>query len=174
MTAEQYATLPSDGAPTELVRNKVVSFSFPTPRYGQICTSVLCIVGKYLDGNDVGHLLGKSAVITARDPDTVRGGDVQWYSYRRVPPGPMPAGYLNVVPELIFEVRSPDDRWGRILAKVAEYLEAGVSIVCVLDQQSESCHVYCADEPVQVLAADRELTLEVLPGFSTLVKRFFE
>ena len=39
----------------------------------------------------------------------------------------------GIVPDLIVEVRSEDDRWGDILAKVHEYLDAGVVVVIVLD-----------------------------------------
>src|SRR5207247_6258383 len=99
-----------------------------TPRHGEICVKVVRILGRFLDDNDVGHLVSNdSGVVTERDPDTVRGGDVAFYSYERVPRGPLPRGYLQVVPELVFEVRSPTDRWGQILTKVGEYLEAGVT-----------------------------------------------
>ena len=51
----------------------------------------------------------------------------------------MPQGYLPVGAELVFEVRSPGDRWGRILGlKIGEYLEAGVKVVCVLDQMTDA------------------------------------
>src|SRR5262249_28420667 len=116
-----------------------------------------------------------SGVITERDPDTVRGADVAFYSYQRVPPGPLPRRYLAVVPELVFEVRSPSDRWSHILEKVVEYLQAGVTLVCVLDEVTETARVYRADQPEQVFTADQDLTLpEVLPDFRLPVRRFFE
>jgi Uma2 family endonuclease len=134
------------------------------------------LVGRFLDDNDVGRLVSNdSGVVTERDPDTVRGGDVAFYSYTRVPRGPLPRGYLPVVPELVFEVRSPTDRWGAILAKVGEYLEAGVTLVCVLDDVSRSARVYRSDQPEQAFSAEQELVLpEVLPGFQAVVGRFFE
>jgi len=82
---------------------------------------------------------------------------------------------LPVVPELVFEVRSPTDRWGPILAKVAEYLEAGVTVVCVLDQMTERCNLYRAEEAIEVFTAEQELTVpDVLPEFRVAVRRFFE
>jgi Uma2 family endonuclease len=129
-----------------------------------------------LDDNDLGRLVvNDSAVVTERDPDTVRGGDVAFYSYSRIPRGPCPSGYLSVVPEAIFEVRSPTDRWSKILGKVAEYLAAGVTVVCVLDDLTESAHVYRDGEAAQVFGPNDEMMLpEVLPGFKVVVKRFFE
>ncbi len=100
-----------------------------------------------------------SGVITERGPDTVRGMDVAFYSFERVPPGPLPQGYLNVVPDVIFEVRSPSDRWPKIVTKVGEHLNAGIPVVCVADQATESVVVYQAEEVVRTFTAAEELKL---------------
>jgi Uma2 family endonuclease len=176
LTAEEFAALPNDGERTELVRGRVVTLNLPAPRHGQIASKVDRIVGRFLDDNDLGHLvINDAAVVTERDPDSVRGGDVSFYSYSRVPRGPFPRGYIQAVPDAIFEVRSPTDRWSKILAKVAECLGAGVIVVCVLDDLTENIHIYRDGEAVRVLGPQDELTLpEVLPGFKAVVKRFFE
>ncbi len=176
LTAEDFLRLPNEGRPRELVRGRVVYMNVPKPRHGQICSKVDRIIGNFADEKNLGHVVSNdSGVRTERGPDTVRGADVAFYSYSRVPPGPFPDDYLPVVPELIFEVRSPTDRWSAILAKVAEYLEAGVTVVCVLDQMTERCHVYRNEEPVQDFTTEQELALpDVLPGFQVMVRRFFE
>jgi Uma2 family endonuclease len=175
MTAEEYGLLPDLGRPTELVRGRVVTMNMPFPRHGQISANTVHIVMNYLDTNDIGRVVSNdSGVITERDPDTVRGADVGFYSYQRIPRGPFPQHYLSVAPELVFEVRSPGDRWREILAKVAEYLAAGVLRVCVLDQQTETIRVYSPDEPEVKLTRDQELVLpDILPGFAARVERFF-
>src|SRR5262249_5949321 len=176
LTAEEFRRLPDDGARRELVRGRVVRRNVPAPRHGQICGKVVRALGRFLDGHDVGHLVSNdSGVLTERDPDTVRGTDVAFFSYQRVPRGPLPEGYLGVVPELVFEVRSPTDRWAAVVTKAGEYLAAGVSVVCVLDSGTQTAHVYSADAPTRVVAADEELTFpEVLPGFRAPVRAFFE
>jgi Uma2 family endonuclease len=175
LTAEDYLLLPDNGQPTELVQGRLVPMNMPMPRHGEICSTTVLIVGNFLDGHDLGRILcNDSGVITNRGPDTVRGADVAYYSYDRVPKGPLPMGYLSVAPEAVFEIRSPGDRWSEILAKVAEYLKAGVLRVCVLDQQSETIRVYSADEPEERLTEDQQFTLPgILPGFSVPVARFF-
>jgi Uma2 family endonuclease len=173
-TAEQYAALPDDGNRTELIRGRIIPLPIPTPRYGYVCSQLLRRLGGHAEKHRRGHVLARSAVITERDPDTVRGADVAYYSYSRVPPGPLPPGYLSVVPELVFEVRSPTDRWVRVLRKVTEYLDAGVTVVCVLDEVSETAHVYRADELPQTLHGDDELRLpDILGDFAVAVQRFF-
>ncbi len=175
MTAEEFLQLPDDGVPKELVRGRVITLNVPTPRHGQICGRVDRLVGNFADDHKLGHVIpNDSGVVVEEDPDTVRGADVAFYSFQRVPPGPFLRGYLEVVPELVFEVRSPNDRWPAILRKVAEYLDAGVSLVCVLDEQTQTAHLFTPDGPGQALAADDTLTFpDLLPGFAVRVERSF-
>jgi Uma2 family endonuclease len=176
LTAEEFGRLPDDGMPKELVRGKVVPMNLPAPRHGQVCGKITRILGRFLDTRDIGHLFpNDSGVVTERNPDTVRGADVAFYSYNRLPPGPVVQGYLAVVPELVFEVRSPTDRWRDVLAKAVEYLDAGVTTVCVFDPMQESIHVFNNDAPNRIFTADQELTLpEVLGDFRAPVRLFFE
>src|SRR5260370_19145563 len=150
--------------------------SIPGPRTGQICLKTGRLVGNYADEHDHGHTVSNdSAVITQRGPDTVRGADIAFYSYAKVPRGPMPIGYIDVPPDLAIEVRSPSDRWKAIINKVNEYLNAGVTLVCVLDEQTAMAHVFASDRPPIIVPADGELDLsEVLPGFRVPLRRFFE
>jgi Uma2 family endonuclease len=134
LTAAEFAVRPDPGYPEELVQGRIVTMPPPTPRHGQICGEINCLVHGYVERHDLGHVLcNDSGVITERDPDTVRGADVSFYTYAKVPRGKIPKGYLDVVPDLVVEVRSDHDRWGDILAKVHEYLDAGVGVVIVLD-----------------------------------------
>jgi Uma2 family endonuclease len=176
LTAEEYAKRPDPGYPEELVRGRIIPMSLPNRRHGQICNKAGRILGNYAEEHDLGHVLSNdSAVITERGPDTVRGADVAFYSFARLPKGPLPANYGPEVPELIIEVRSPSDRWTKLLGKVAEYLEAGVLVVVVLDPEPRTAHVYDADRPARILGPDDELTLpEILGDFQVAVRRFFE
>jgi Uma2 family endonuclease len=112
-------------------------------------------------------------VITRRDPDTVRGADVSFYSYAKVPRGRIRKGYLDVVPDLVVEVRSEDDR-RKDIEKVKEYLDAGVGVAIVLDPDPETAHVFRPDQPPRELGPDDELTVpDVLGDFRVAVRRFF-
>ncbi|HEX4592558.1 MAG TPA: Uma2 family endonuclease [Gemmataceae bacterium] len=176
LTAEEYGRLPDDGRRTELVRGEVVEVNMPYPRHGQICFKIARILGNFVEERQLGHVLtNDSGVITERDADTVRGADVAYYSFARVPPGPMPRGqYLSVVPELVFEVRSPGDRWRAVLDKVNEYLKAGVDTVCVVDDPTERAIVF-DDDDIHPLTRDEALEFpKLLPGFSVAVRPLFE
>jgi Uma2 family endonuclease len=176
LTIEEYIKLPDDGRPTELVRGKVVEMNMPQSRHGVVCGNAYAIVRNFVKQHGLGRALTNDAgVITERDPDTVRGADVSYYSYSRLPQGQTDLGYFPVPPELVIEVRSPSDRWPRILQKVAEYLNAGVDVVCVVDFVAQTVRIYDAEGPERTLHVGDELTLPaILPGFSTPIEAFFE
>jgi Uma2 family endonuclease len=176
MTAEEFGRRPDPGYPEELVQGKVVTMPPPDQRHGYVCLRVGRILGDWVEDRDLGRAMSNdSGVITERDPDTVRGADISYYSYERIPRGPLSSGYVAEVPELVFEVRSTHDRWRNVLEKVIEYLDAGVLVVVVLDPESRSAHVYRNDEEPMKLGPDDELTFPgLLEGFSVRVGRFFE
>jgi Uma2 family endonuclease len=176
LTAEEFAERPDPGYPEELVRGRVVPMPFSKPRHGEICASAGRILGNRVKDGDLGRVLSNdSGVITERGPDTVRGADISYYCYARVPKGPLPDRYRDTSPDLVVEVLSPSDRWPKVLAKVAEYLDAGTIIVIVLDDQRRLAHVYRADGTTRMLGADEELTVpDLLGDFRVRVGRFFE
>jgi Uma2 family endonuclease len=176
LTAEQFAQRPDPGHPEELLRGRVVPMPMPRPRHGEICNKVGRILGNWVEEKDLGRVLSNdTGVITERDPDTVRGADIAFYSYARVPRGPLPDHYLDVAPDLVVEVVPPSDRWPKVLAKVAEYLDAGTSAVLVLDDSRRVAHLYRADGATLLLGAMDELTIaDLLGDFSVSVSRFFE
>lgn len=176
ITAEEYARMPDPGYPTELVRGEIVRMNQPVPRHGQVCARISHHLMTYVDQHDCGHILiNDSGIITERDPDTVRGGDVWYVSYDKIPSRPLPSRYLDVPPDLVVEVKSASDRWSKLLAKIGEYLQAGVQVVCVLDPDSETARLYFPEEDEVTLTAKDELTFpNQLPGFRIPVRALFE
>jgi Uma2 family endonuclease len=176
MTAEQFAQRPDPGYPEELVQGRVVAMSVPDRRHGYVCGRADRIFGNFVDAQEIGRVIcNDSGVITERDPDTVRGADVAYYSYSRLPKGTLPTGYGPEVPELIVEVCSVNDRWRVILEKVTEYLNAGALFAAVLDPEYQIAHVFSSDDPPRALGAEEEMVFPgILEGFSVRVGRFFE
>jgi len=118
LTLQEYSKLPELDYPNELVRGRIVRMTPPQSRHGQVCSRADRILGNFSDEHDLGHVLSNdSGVITERDPDTLRGADVAYYSFDRVPKGPLSEGYIEIPPDVVVEVLSPFDRWPNVLAK---------------------------------------------------------
>jgi Uma2 family endonuclease len=176
LTAEEYGRWPDDGRLTELVRGRVVELNRPFTTHGYLVYRAAMLLGQFVEQHHLGRIIvGDAGVVTEREPDTVRGPDVAYYSFQRIPDGPLPEEYWPTSPELVFEIRSKSDRWKDVLQKVAEYLNANVLTVVVIDPVSQRVHTFSADEEATILNAGDVLKLpNVLPGFEVVVSQLFE
>jgi Uma2 family endonuclease len=177
MTAEEFFRLPENDRPLELIEGEILEINMPGFRHGKVCAAIASVIGRFVDEADVGHIVtNDSGIVTRRNPDSVRGADVAFYSYERLPKEKEPAGYPTVAPELVFEVLSPDDHWPKMLAKAGEHLEAGVCVVCLVDPKTQVVNVVHADQPTRELTGDDALSLPALFGddFDVPMRRFFE
>lgn len=175
LTAEEFAQLPNEnGEVRELVRGQVIIMNQPFPRHGQVCAEIVFELKAYLRVTHLGHVVSNdSGIRTESNPDTVRGGDVSYIGFDKVAPGPLPQGYLDAVPDIVFEVLSPSDRKGTTLQKVGEYLLAGVGWVCVVHPGRETITVHHDDEETILRGDDLLVFPDLLPGFAVPVGRFF-
>src|SRR5262249_14134668 len=151
-------------------------YPMPGAEHAEVCLSAGAILRETAKQGGLGRVMSNDTFIRTT-PDTYRGADVCFINYARLPKEqPRPKGPLEVPPEVVFGVRSPTDRTGDIQIKVGEYLNAGVTVVVVLDPNIEAATVYRQTEDIpQRFSNGDELTLpDVLPGFSASVRRFFE
>jgi Uma2 family endonuclease len=174
--AEEYGQRPDDGQWTELVRGKVVETSLPYTTHGYLMNRVGVLLTLFVEKADLGRVVsGDAGVITERNPDTVRGPDVAFYSYNRIPRGALPDGYWPASPEVVFEIRSASDSWRDLVRKVGEYFGADVLVVAILDPATKRVHLFSVDRETTVLGAGDRLTIPgVLDGFEVEVGRLFE
>lgn len=122
-----------------------------------------------------GRVLGPHASYQCFPDDTkrVRRPDVSVVSYNRLP-GRLPRGHTRVAPEVVVEVISPTDLAINVRRKVAEYREAGVSLIWVIDPDTRTVEVCRADGSANFLEAADVLTGEnVLPNFACRVAELF-
>jgi Uma2 family endonuclease len=186
MTAEEFLKKYGDCSGVELVRGRVVwagreeeptagGGRMPRFKHGVVCHNADALIGGFVRANNLGWIaVNDTFVPVGTASDTVRGADLLFVSYARLPKAEAPED-LKIPPDLVIEVRSPSDRLNAVIAKATEYIDAGVRVVLVLDPKTESAAVHRLDEFAQVFHDGDELTLpDVLPGFSVPVKAFFE
>src|SRR5258708_30146582 len=83
-------------------------------------------------------------------------------------------GYLETMPDSVAEVRSKNDTMPEIVAKVADYHQAGVKLVWVLDPEKRTVTVYPNGGAAQTLDVAATLTADpIIPGFQLLVGSLF-
>jgi Uma2 family endonuclease len=124
-----------------------------------VCLNVAGELRDYVRPRALGRItINDSGVVTEREPDTVRGADVAYFSFERLPKHVTPRVYPDVPPELVFEVMSPDDVFRDVMAKVDEYLAAGVLLVYVIDPSREQAMLFQKDSLGTLFGPTDEMT----------------
>ena len=107
-------------------------------------------------------------------PNLVRKPDAMFIRAGRMP-APRPQGWLRVVPDLVVEVISPNERAEVIEQKLIEYRRASVPLVWVLYPSSRTAHVFRADRSYTELGPEDVLDGEdILPGFRCPLAELFD
>ncbi len=159
----------------ELVRGRIVRMSPTGHPHGFVECNAGYLLGDFVRRHKLPGrvLVGEVGIYTARNPDTVRGADVAFISNERLAQA-QPQGYLDVAPELVVEVLSPDDRWSEVMEKLAEYFAIGVAMVWVVDPRRQQVYTYRSLTDVTILDNEEGVTGgEVLPGFRVPAAEFF-
>jgi len=176
LTAAEFFSTYGGDRTVELVKGKVVRCPMPGFKHGEVSLTVGSLVRDFVKQRNLGRVLSNDTFVrTGSDPDSYRGADVCYVSYANLPKEvESPDGPVDLPPDLVVEVRSPSDRLNRLTAKATEYLDAGVTVVIVVDPTTESAAVYRVNEfPMRYSNGDELTVPDVLPGFAVPVKKFF-
>lgn len=173
ITAEEFARMSFD-VPVELVRGEIVELSRPDPAHGIVCLNVGSEIRNWAKVTGRGLASANdSGVVPERDPDTVQGPDVCFFSIERVPGAKFDRRTIDLVPNVCVEVLSEFDRWRDVHHKIDEDLERGVNEVWIVDPRKRQVQVFRSDEPPVIYDEQSELTSAELPGFRCPVAEFF-
>jgi Uma2 family endonuclease len=176
ITAEEFRLMPDppDGSKQELVRGEIITMPAPGFRHGLRQGRAFVLLDSYARTTKRGRVTVESGVVTEEDPDTVRGPDVSFWSFERLPAEQEPEGYPEVAPDLVVEVLSPHDRRKKMLEKVHELLTRGVRMVWIIDPEDRTVEIYRSPDEGRILRENAMLTGDdVLPGFSCRVAELF-
>jgi Uma2 family endonuclease len=173
LTAEQALEWAGEGR-WELVRGEVQEMPPAGWEHGVQSASLAHYLWDHVKKNDLGQVLTNDpGFLVARNPDTVRAPDIAFIPKSKVP-ATLPKGWITVVPDLVVEVISSNDRWSKVQDKIAEWLRFGVRTIWVADAESRSISVYRPDQPLRVLTEQDTLEGEgIVPGFSLPVREVF-
>lgn len=175
MTIEEFEQLPDDGNRYELVRGELRQMPAGGLRHGWYGHRVSLRVGSFVEEHQLGlGFISETGFRIFPDQETVFMPDFAFIRLDKLQSIADLDKIGCVVPDLVVEVESPTDRWSDVLAKVADYLAAGVRLVWVVRPKERSVFVFSPDRPPreyleqEVLAGE-----EVLPGFALSVADIF-
>ena len=156
--------------PMELVNGEIRIMSPSGGESEEVCLELGALLRNWVRPRRLGRVFGSSAgfVLPNKSKD-VRAPDVSFVRADRLKQSP--TGYIEVVPDLMVEVRSPTDSLTQLRQKIQSFLEVGVQVGVLVDPKSRTVEVYRpAQETPQVLRDGDVLAVpDLLPGWSVAI-----
>lgn len=175
VTAEELITMPRGKVRRELVRGEVRKMAPAVNVHGRVVINVTTPLDQHVRENNLGTVFAaETGFKIASDPDTVRAPDVAFVRRERVEEIGAVEGYWPGAPDLAVEVVSPNDLYAEVEEKVADWLEAGTSMVIVVSPRNETVAVRHLQSEIVLLHKDDVLDGgDIVPGWSLAVRNIF-
>jgi len=175
LTGEELLARPDVG-PAELVEGRIVPMSYTNREHAEIVGDLAYELNRFVreHGVDGTVFAGDAGLYTRRDPDTVRGVDVEFTAGERLADNTAET-LLDAAPELIVEVISPANSWEGVRRKIGEYFAIGTERVWIIEPANRSALVFTAPDAMRALEAGDQLDGEGrLDGFALPVTSLFD
>ena len=141
----------------------------PGGLHGVTCSKTDRKLGAFIDSGPGGTLVcNDTGFVTERNPDSVRGPDLSYWTKERLKE--VPVGYIEIAPDMLVEVLSPSNTSKKIRAKLIEYFARGVRLVWVIAPEDRTLTIYRSADEGRVLHETATVTgEEILQGFTCRV-----
>ncbi len=179
MTTEELLALPDNGTERELIRGQLREkpMTYRNRFHTRTVSKVAYRLMRWLEQRPEprGEIhTGEVGCILRRDPDTVVGIDVAYFSAEVIARQSEKTTLVEGPPQLAVEVLSPSDKTEEIRDKVLEYLAAGVALVWLVDPYFHTVTVHRPGaQPEMCNSEDTLAGASSLPGLEIAVADIF-
>ena len=175
-TVADLEALPDDGHVWELIDGELVRREPMGGRHGDLGAGMLARLWWFLREHPVGRAFNAETIyLLQRDPQLAVKPDVSFVRGDRLPPGDLYDKPLELVPDLVVEIVSPNDRAGNVEQRIQRYLQFGVPLLWVVWPRRRVIGVYAGGRLVRELREGDDLDGDdVLPGFRVAVAELFD
>lgn len=131
-------------------------------------------LNNYLDSNRIGVATGADGM-TRLFGDTVRGPDVAFVAWARLPDGHMPTAPIpDLVPNFVIEVLSTSNTYAEMSRKRREYFHAGVELLWMVEHRTRTVTVFRSTQDATVYTDVAIIDGgQVLPGWQVDIGELF-
>ena len=172
LTLEEFLASPQSNESYELVDGEAVPKVSPKRFHSKTQRALLRLLEDW--GEERGEIgVEWSVTLQRQGKDWAPIPDLLFVVQERLPdnlgddPCPVP-------PDLAIEIISPDQTFGEMVEKAADYLAAGVFRVWIVDPRAQSITVFVPDAVPVTYRSDRVLAHPALPGLELTAQQVFE
>ena len=178
LTLEEFLALPESDSAYEFVNGESV------PKYKNEQMSP-----KFFHGSTTGALFillstwaqekGRVVVewgikLTRNQESWIPVPDLTYVSYNRLPADWFKDEACPVIPELVIEIISPGQTFGDMIEKATYYLQAGISLVWIVDTISQTITVFTASSLPVTFRENQVISHETLPELEITPHTIFQ
>ncbi len=176
LTGEDLLELQSEtGKRYELVKGIPIETMPAGGKHGYIASKIERALGAFIDEKNLGFVFtAETGVYLERNPDTVRGADVTFVGRDKIRSvDEIDSGFLSVVPDLVVEVVSQQNKMSEALNKVEEWKRAGVVEIWLVNVEQRTITTYFNGQVKTLTENDALCGNGALNGFSIPLKTIF-
>lgn len=143
ITANELFGMSPDNKRRELIHGVVRMMSPAGSEHGKVAARILVRLASHVEEHDLGEVFAaETGFRIGANPDTVRAPDAAFVSFARLQTAKPTRSYLELAPDLVVEVVSPNDSFSSVEAKARQWLDAGSRLVLIADPENETLQVY--------------------------------
>ena len=172
-----------DQQPFELINGEIRRLVPTMSGHNRMTSALMWALLSYVKPQNLGEVYAEAPFVLTYESNWVKGlcvPDLMFIAAERL------AAYrasdpdadrkpFTLVPDLVVEIISPNDKYSEVDEKVEAYLQDSVRLVWVVDLQRKKIAVHAPNTPQVWLAGDDKLTGgDVIPGFEIAVAGLFE
>ena len=149
----------------ELVDGAIIVMSPSGYESDEVAAEIVAQLRNWVRPRKLGRVTASSAGFRLPNADAdVRAPDASFVKAARLKR--TTEDFANLVPDLIFEVRSKTDDLDALRTKIRQFLELGTIVGALVDYRTQTIEVYRNQaEPVTLGNGDRFTVPELLPGW---------
>ncbi|AFZ21883.1 Uma2 family endonuclease [Allocoleopsis franciscana] len=172
LTVKQFFAMPESDITYELIEGEARPKMSPKRFHSRVTGALYTLLNQWCP--ERGEVNPEWAIVLKRQgEDWVPVPDLTYVSYQCLPVEVMEDEACPVAPELVIEIISQGQRFGQLVKKATDYLEAGVSRVWVVDPQARSITVFYPDAPPRTYTKDELITDSLLEGLQLTPQQIF-
>jgi Uma2 family endonuclease len=175
VTAEELFRMPDDGWRHLLIRGELRKRPYAGRREGFVSSKITAALGGFIRAHSLGEGFVATGFVLEKNPDTVLAPNLAYVALDRARAFREIDFYLPEAPDLAVEITSPADAFSEVEEKVVLWAEHGCKVLLVVHPEEKRVVLFRPDELPVILSDDDRLEIpDLLPGFSSPVKSFFE
>ncbi|MGK7879815.1 MAG: Uma2 family endonuclease [Crocosphaera sp.] len=155
----------------ELIEGDIVIMSPSGLESEEVGTEIARLLGNWVRPRKLGRVIGSSAGFILPNSD-LRAPDASFIKAEKLKR--TTENYAEVVPDLIFEVKSKNDSLKKLREKIEEFLSLGTNVGVLVDPRQRIIEVYRLEkETINLQDGDIFTVPEILPGWEFPVEEIW-